>query len=117
MPDSTGPVHIGIDAGSTTVKAAVIDGDDNLLFTSYQPNSGNPIPIIRQMLIDIYKARPGLRVASVTATGYGEDIVKSAFGVDFGVVETVAHFTAARHFMPDVDFVIDIGGHDMSASR
>ena len=89
--DSTGPVHIGIDAGSTTVKAAVIDGDDNLLFTSYQPNSGNPIPIIRQMLIDIYKARPGLRVASVTATGYGEDIVKSAFGVDFGVVETVAH--------------------------
>lgn len=93
--DSTGPVHIGIDAGSTTVKAAVIDGDDNLLFTSYQPNSGNPIPIIRQMLIDIYKARPGLRVASVTATGYGEDIVKSAFGVDFGVVETVAHFTAA----------------------
>ena len=115
--DSTGPVHIGIDAGSTTVKAAVIDGDDNLLFTSYQPNSGNPIPIIRQMLIDIYKARPGLRVASVTATGYGEDIVKSAFGVDFGVVETVAHFTAARHFMPDVDFVIDIGGQDMKCFK
>ena len=115
--DSTGPVHIGIDAGSTTVKAAVIDGDDNLLFTSYQPNSGNPIPIIRQMLIDIYKARPGLRVASVTATGYGEDIVKSAFGVDFGVVETVAHFTAAKHFMPDVDFVIDIGGQDMKCFK
>ena len=115
--DSTGPVHIGIDAGSTTVKAAVIDGDDNLLFTSYQPNSGNPIPIIRQMLIDIYKARPGLRVAGVTATGYGEDIVKSAFGVDFGVVETVAHFTAARHFMPDVDFVIDIGGQDMKCFK
>ena len=115
--DSTGPVHIGIDAGSTTVKAAVIDGDDNLLFTSYQPNSGNPIPIIRQMLIDIYKARPGLRVASVTATGYGEDIVKSAFGVDFGVVETVAHFTAARHFMPDVDFIIDIGGQDMKCFK
>ena len=110
-------MHIGIDAGSTTVKAAVIDGDDNLLFTSYQPNSGNPIPIIRQMLIDIYKARPGLRVASVTATGYGEDIVKSAFGVDFGVVETVAHFTAAKHFMPDVDFVIDIGGQDMKCFK
>ncbi len=112
-----GPVHIGIDAGSTTVKAAVINEDDELLFTSYQPNSGNPIPIIRQLLLDIYRACPGVSVASVTATGYGEDIVKSAFGVDYGVVETVAHFTAAKHFMPDVDFVIDIGGQDMKCFK
>ena len=53
----------------------------------------------------------------MTATGYGEDIVKSAFGVDYGVVETVAHFTAAKHFMPDVDFVIDIGGQDMKCFK
>ena len=112
-----GRVYIGIDAGSTTVKAAVIDEEENLLFTSYQPNSGNPIPIIRQLLLDIYSAHPGLSVGSVTATGYGEDIVKSAFGVDFGVVETVAHFTAAKHFMPDVDFVIDIGGQDMKCFK
>ena len=110
-------MHIGIDAGSTTVKAAVINEDDELLFTSYQPNSGNPIPIIRQLLLDIYRACPGVSVASVTATGYGEDIVKSAFGVDYGVVETVAHFTAAKHFMPDVDFVIDIGGQDMKCFK
>lgn len=112
-----GPVWIGIDAGSTTVKAAVIDRDDALLFTSYQPNSGNPIPIIRELLLEIYRAHPDVQIASVTATGYGEDIVKSAFGVDYGVVETVAHFTAAKHFMPDVDFVIDIGGQDMKCFK
>ena len=112
-----GKVYIGIDAGSTTVKAAVIDEEENLLFTSYQPNSGNPIPIIRQLLMEIYRAHPGLEIGSVTATGYGEDIVKSAFGVDYGVVETVAHFTAAKHFMPDVDFVIDIGGQDMKCFK
>ena len=112
-----GKVYIGIDAGSTTVKAAVIDEDENLLFTSYQPNSGNPIPIIRKLLVEIYRAHPGLEIGSVTATGYGEDIVKSAFGADYGVVETVAHFTAAKHFMPDVDFVIDIGGQDMKCFK
>ncbi|MEG2672788.1 MAG: acyl-CoA dehydratase activase, partial [Ruthenibacterium sp.] len=114
---AAGAVHIGIDAGSTTVKAAVIDSADNLLYTSYQPNSGNPIPIIRGLLLEIYAAHPDLQIASVTATGYGEDIVKSAFGVDYGVVETVAHFTAAKHFMPDVDFVIDIGGQDMKCFK
>lgn len=112
-----GPVHIGIDAGSTTVKTAVIDSEDNLLYTSYQTNSGNPIPVIREALLKIYEACPQMNVASVTATGYGEDIVKSAFGVDYGVVETVAHFTAAKHFMPDVDFVIDIGGQDMKCFK
>ena len=115
--DGCGPVWVGIDAGSTTVKAAVIDRDDALLFTSYQPNSGNPIPIIRQLLLEIYRAHPDVEIAAVTATGYGEDIVKSAFGVDHGVVETVAHFTAAKHFMPDVDFVIDIGGQDMKCFK
>lgn len=112
-----GAVHIGIDAGSTTVKAAVVDAQDNLLYTSYQTNSGNPVPVIRGVLLDIYKQCPGLEIASVTATGYGEDIVKSAFGVDYGVVETVAHFTAAKRFMPDVDFVIDIGGQDMKCFK
>lgn len=113
----TGSVHIGIDAGSTTVKAAVIDEHCNLLYTVYRPNSGNPIPIIREILLEIYAAHPTLCVAGVTATGYGEDIVKSAFGADFGVVETVAHFTAAKHFMPEVDFVIDIGGQDMKCFK
>ena len=112
-----GPVHIGIDAGSTTVKAAVIDGQGRLLYSSYQPNSGNPVPIIRAVLLELYQQRPDLQVATATATGYGEEIVKNAFSLDYGVVETVAHFTAAKHFMPDVDFVIDIGGQDMKCFK
>ena len=56
-------------------------------------------------------------MASVTTTGYGEDLAKAAFHADFGVVETVAHFTAAKHFLPDVDFIIDIGGQDMKCFK
>ena len=115
--EDVGPVHIGIDSGSTTVKMAVIDQQDNLLFTNYQPNSGNPIPLLRQLLMDLYRRHPGLNIASVTTTGYGEALAKSAFEADFGIVETVAHFTAAQHFMPDVDFVIDIGGQDMKCFK
>ena len=112
-----GPVHIGVDSGSTTVKVAVIDDNANLLFTDYQPNLGNPLPLIRDVLLRLYQNHPNLEVASVTSTGYGEELVKHAFRGDFGVVETVAHFTAARHFLPDVDFIIDIGGQDMKCFK
>ena len=112
-----GPVYIGIDAGSTTVKLAVIDQNAHLLFTDYQPNLGNPLPLIREVLLGLYSAHPDLQVASVTATGYGEELVRSAFCADGGVVETVAHFTAARRFSPDVDFIIDIGGQDMKCFK
>ena len=112
-----GPVHIGVDSGSTTVKVAVIDDNANLLFTDYQPNLGNPLPLIREVLFKLYQNHPNLEVASVTSTGYGEELVKHAFRGDFGVVETVAHFTAARHFLPDVDFIIDIGGQDMKCFK
>ncbi len=112
-----GPVHIGIDSGSTTIKLVVIDQNDNILFTSYQPNLGNPLPIVRKTLLGIYENHPELQVASVTTTGYGEELVKNAFHCDRGLVETVAHFTAARHFMPNVDFIIDIGGQDMKCFK
>ena len=112
-----GPVHIGIDSGSTTIKLAVIDQNDNILFTSYQPNLGNPIPLVRKVLTDLYKNHPNLEIASVTTTGYGEELVKNAFHCDRGLVETVAHFTAAKHFMPNVDFIIDIGGQDMKCFK
>ncbi len=112
-----GPVHIGVDAGSTTVKVAVIDEDANLLFTDYRPNLGNPLPLIREVLLRLYQEHPNLQVASLTSTGYGEELVKEAFRGDNGVVETVAHFTAARHFLPDVDFIIDIGGQDMKCFK
>ena len=107
------PVHIGIDSGSTTVKVVVIDEAANLLFTDYQPNQGDPISLLQAVLLRLYEQHPHLNVASVTTTGYGEDLAKAAFHADFGVVETVAHFTAAKHFLPEVDFIIDIGGQDM----
>ena len=112
-----GPVHIGIDSGSTTVKLVVVDEQSQILYTNYQPNLGNPLPLIRQQLLKIYKEHPGLKVASVTTTGYGEELVKNAFRCDFGLVETVAHFMAAKYFMPDVDFIIDIGGQDMKCFK
>ena len=112
-----GPVHIGIDSGSTTVKLVVVDENCHILYTNYQPNLGNPLPLIREQLLKIYAGHPGLQVASVTTTGYGEDLVKNAFRCDYGLVETVAHFTAAKYFMPDVDFIIDIGGQDMKCFK
>ena len=115
--DYDGPVHIGIDSGSTTVKLAVIDQESRLLFTDYRPNLGNPVPLIREVLQKLYDEHPQLRVASVTTTGYGEDLAKNAFHADYGVVETVAHFTAAKYFLPNVDFIIDIGGQDMKCFK
>ena len=92
----------------------VIDEEASILFTDYRPNLGNPIPLIREVLLSrSTRSTRRFRSASVTTTGYGEELAKNAFHADFGVVETVAHFTAARHFMPDVDFIIDIGGQDM----
>ncbi len=112
-----GPVHIGIDSGSTTIKLVVIDDNSNILFTSYRPNLGNPIPLVKETLLKLYKDHPGLQIASVTTTGYGEELIKNAFHCDRGLVETVAHFTAAKHFMPNVDFIIDIGGQDMKCFK
>ena len=112
-----GPVHIGIDSGSTTVKLVVIDENANILFDSYRPNLGNPVPLVKETLLKLYENHPGLQIASVTTTGYGEELVKNAFHCDCGLVETVAHFTAAKHFLPDVDFIIDIGGQDMKCFK
>ncbi len=88
-----------------------------ILYTNYQPNLGNPLPLIREQLTKLYREHPGLQAASVTTTGYGEELVKNAFRCDYGLVETVAHFTAAKYFMPDVDFIIDIGGQDMKCFK
>ncbi len=112
-----GDVYIGIDAGSTTIKTAVISADGTLLDSSYQSNSGNPVPIVRDYLLNLYKRNPDIKVKSSAVTGYGEDIIQNAFSIDHGVVETVAHFTAAKAFKQDVDFVIDIGGQDIKCFK
>lgn len=116
-PEWDGPVWIGIDAGSTTVKCAVIDEAGRILFSRYLPNGGNPVPLVRRFLTEFYAGHPRAVVAGAASTGYGEDIIKNAFRMDLGVVETIAHFTAARHFQPDVDFIIDIGGQDIKCFK
>ena len=113
----TGDVYVGIDSGSTTIKSVVISGDGELLDTRYQSNSGDPVPHVRSFLTDLRTQHPGWTLRAGAVTGYGEDLIRSAFGVDFGLVETVAHFTAARAFMPDVDFIIDIGGQDIKCFK
>ena len=110
-------VFIGIDAGSTTVKAAVINKNGNIVCSRYIPNNGDPVSLIKQFLTDFYNDYPNAVVASSAVTGYGEDIIKNAFAVDIGLVETVAHFTAAKKFKPDVDFIIDIGGQDIKCFK
>ncbi len=112
-----GEMFLGIDAGSTTVKAVLCDRDGNLLSPMYLPNSGNPVPLIRRYLTEIYEKYPGICIAGSAVTGYGEAMIQSAFGVDMGVVETIAHYTAASHFCPEVDFIIDIGGQDIKCFR
>ena len=109
-----GKAYLGIDAGSTTTKVALIDDTGNLLYKHYVGNAGNPLPVLKEQIGRIRKLCGDKTViASAAVTGYGEELVKAAFGVDFGVVETSAHFTAAKHFNPHVDFIIDIGGQDI----
>ena len=112
-----GKVYIGVDAGSTTVKIVVMGEDGQLLASQYRPNSGNPVPIVKEFLEKLYEEYPHLSIAASAVTGYGEEIIKNAFCVDYGIVETVAHLTAAQSFMPDVQFVIDIGGQDIKCFK
>lgn len=112
-----GKAFLGIDAGSTTVKAVVTGESGELLTSRYLPNSGNPVPIIKEFLEELYKEVPNIYIASSAVTGYGEEIIKNAFMADYGIVETVAHFTAAKSFMPDVEFIIDIGGQDIKCFK
>lgn len=104
---------IGIDAGSTTLKAAVINEKNEIVYSSYLSNAGNPIPLVRQFLLDVYEAFPNARIKGSACTGYGEEMIKHAFHIDEGLVETIAHYKAAASYDPDVDFIIDIGGQDI----
>ena len=113
-----GDAYLGIDAGSTTTKMALIAPDGGLLYTYYHSNLGNPVAIVLEQLREIHRlcgARIKIRGSAVT--GYGEDLIKNAFSCDLGLVETVAHYRAAAHFNPDVDFIIDIGGQDMKCFK
>ncbi len=110
-------MYLGIDAGSTTVKAVLTDAEGNLFRPFYHSNSGNPVPLIRDYLSDLYRDYPEIHIASAAVTGYGEDVIRHAFDLDHGLVETMAHYTAAKRFCPEVDFIIDIGGQDIKCFR
>ncbi len=127
IPLPTCPLHaykedicfIGVDSGSTTTKMVVIGTEKQILFSWYQNNNGNSVKAVIKGLVAFRQesARCGLniRIVQATVTGYGEDLIKAAFNADQAIVETVAHFTAARFIDPDVSFVLDIGGQDMKA--
>ncbi len=109
-----GDCYLGIDAGSTTTKLALIDKEGKLLYSLYGSNEGNPLKSVMGMLKELYAALPEkaiLRYSGVT--GYGEKLIQTALHVDLNEIETIAHYTAAKQFEPDVTAIIDIGGQDM----
>ncbi len=111
-------VFLGMDVGSTTTKAALIDGQGNLLYSDYGNNEGNPLESAVNMLEKLYKHLPsGTEIAYSTVTGYGENLIKNALCFDIGEVETIAHYTAAEYFLPGVNFILDIGGQDMKSLK
>ena len=113
-----GEAYLGIDSGSTTTKLILITPDCRILYSHYQSNNGQPLDIVIEKLREIYKKTEGrVKIAASAVTGYGEDLIKAAIKADFGIVETVAHFKAALHFNPKVDFIIDIGGQDIKCFK
>ena len=118
LQDYKGDCFIGIDAGSTTTKIVLIDNEGKLLYSLYGNNEGNPLQSVIKMLDSLYEVLPKtakLRFSGVT--GYGEKLIQTALNVDIGEIETIAHFTAAKQFEPDVTSIVDIGGQDMKYIR
>jgi len=113
----TGNAYLGVDSGSTTIKVVLVDEDNNILYQLYENNKGQAVELLRTTLLKLYEEYPNITIKASAATGYGEQLVKNAFNIDFGVVETIAHYTSASHFMPNVDFIIDIGGQDMKCFK
>ncbi|MEG2199472.1 MAG: acyl-CoA dehydratase activase-related protein, partial [Anaerovorax sp.] len=113
-----GKLFLGIDAGSTTTKAALIDEDNYLVYSFYKSNEGKPLEATMAMLKEIYACLPEVAfIANTTVTGYGEGLIKAAFKADMGEIETMAHYKAAEEFLPGVEFILDIGGQDMKCMK
>ena len=118
LKDYHGKCFLGIDAGSTTTKIAVVAEDGTLLHSFYSNNNGSPLRTAIEALKDIYKIMPSdSTIVRSCSTGYGEELMKAAFLLDDGEVETVAHYYAAAFFEPDVDCILDIGGQDMKCIK
>ena len=123
--EATGPLFLGIDAGSTTLKLVALNADAQIVYSVYEPIRGDLVETLREALDELYRkieppsylphAKSSTWIARACATGYGEELLRAAFGVDMGVVETAAHLRSARHLCDDLDFLLDIGGQDMKA--
>lgn len=114
LDNYSGDCFVGIDAGSTTTKLVLIDNDGKLLYSLYGNNEGNPLKSVMNMLKKLYAVLPkeaDIRFSGVT--GYGEQLIKTALKIDLNEIETIAHYTAAKEFMPNVTSIVDIGGQDM----
>ena len=118
IAEYSGDAYLGIDCGSTTTKVVLISGDKKLLYSYYSSNMGNPVDVVKEQLMNIRRlCGTRIKIKGSAVTGYGEDLIRHAFHIDAGLVETMAHFTAARHFQPDVDFILDIGGQDIKCFK
>ena len=118
LADATGPLFLGLDAGSTTTKAVLIDQKGRILWRFYDVNAGNPVDVAVRVLKDLYAILPKhAYIARSVSTGYGEALFQAALGVDAGEVETITHYRAADFFVPGVEFLLDIGGQDMKCLR
>lgn len=113
-----GAAYLGIDCGSTTTKLVLISDKKEILYSYYSSNKGNPVDVVKGCLTEIYSlCKNKIRIRGSAVTGYGEELIKNAFSIDYGLVETIAHFTAAKHFRNDVDFILDIGGQDIKCFK
>ncbi|MGM9522622.1 MAG: acyl-CoA dehydratase activase [Oscillospiraceae bacterium] len=113
-----GDAWLGIDCGSTTTKLTLISDDCKILYSFYSSNQGNPVALVKeqlQKLLNLCSDR--IKICGCASTGYGEELIKNAFHIDEGVVETIAHYTAAKYFLPQVDFILDIGGQDIKCFK
>ena len=118
LESTEGPVFLGLDAGSTTTKAVLIDTKGRILWRFYDVNAGNPVDLAVKVLKSLYKILPEkCYIARSVSTGYGEALFQAALGVDAGEVETITHYRAADFFVPGVEFLLDIGGQDMKCLR
>ena len=114
----SGDAFLGIDAGSTTTKLVLSSADNKLLYTHYTSNLGDPMGVVKEQLkVILDKCADRIKIRAAAVTGYGEELIKNAFGADFGIVETTAHYYAAKQFNSSVDFIIDIGGQDMKCFK
>lgn len=118
LENYSGDCFLGIDAGSTTTKMALIDDKGALLYSYYGSNKGEPLKLCKEVLLDIYSKLPEKGIIRQSCvTGYGEALIKEALKIEIGEIETIAHYKAANFFLPGVDFILDIGGQDMKCLR